>query len=125
PIYGPNQVAFLSLTELGALRVDGSGSKAPLLVTVVSGNNTASVNTSGQFAVTCANCSGSGASSGDNSVFVAGSTSGALAMGVYDYAVTTLTAGYASAARLTQTRALHVNLRTIAGVKSGHAAPTV
>src|SRR5574340_93359 len=54
---------------------------APWLTTISQGGNSAAVNASGQLSITCANCSGSGASAVDNSAFTVGTTSGAPAMG--------------------------------------------
>src|SRR5574340_379546 len=53
----------------------------PWLTTISQGGNSAAVNASGQLSITCANCSGSGASAVDNSAFTVGTTSGAPAMG--------------------------------------------
>lgn len=64
----------------------------------------AAVNASGQLSITCANCSGSGASAVDNSAFTAGTTSGAPAMGFFHSTIDTVTDGDTAAVAIDSKR---------------------
>jgi hypothetical protein len=85
-------------------------------VRVWDGTNTASVNGSNQLAVNCGNCTGSGVSQQDKTGFTAGSGN-MVPVGGYrdDTSPSTLAEGEAGAARLTENRAFHVNLRDASG----------
>lgn len=78
------------------------------------------VNASGQASVTCANCSGSGASAVDRAAFTLGANSIAPSGGIFDDTPPTdLTAGMAGIVRMTPKRAFHVQLRNQAGTEVG------
>jgi hypothetical protein len=70
----------------------------------------AAVNASGQLSVTCANCSGSGASAVDQAAFTVGAGSGAPSMGLYEVTPTTLTDGTAGLFGATASRQLKIDL---------------
>jgi hypothetical protein len=92
PSYTTAQSAPLSLDTAGALRVAG--------------------------AVSCSNCTGSGASIVDNAAFTFGTTSIAPIGGVFDdTSSNTATENSAAIARITASKALHVNLRNSAGTE--------
>jgi hypothetical protein len=78
------------------------------------------INASGQGSVTCANCSGSGASAVDRAPFTFGTNSIAPSGGIFDDTPPTdLTAGMAGIVRMTPKRAFHVQLRNQAGTEVG------
>jgi len=88
----------------------------PWLTTISEGGNLAAVNASGQLSITCANCSGSGASSSDDSAWTFGTTSGAGAMFVVDDAGTNaVTENSIGAARMSTSRVPYANLTNAAG----------
>ena len=104
----------------GRVHVDGSGVTQPVSgsISITQGGNTAAVNGSSQLSVNCANCSGSGVSHQDKTGFTAGTTN-FVPVGGYrdDTAPSTVTEGEAAAARLTENRAIHVNLRDATGAE--------
>lgn len=68
--------------------------------------------------ISCSNCSGSGASIVDNSAFTFGTTSVAPIGGVFDdVSPVAVTENNSAGVRITAQKALHVNLRTAAGVE--------
>jgi hypothetical protein len=79
----------------------------------------AAVNASGQLSITCANCSGSGASAVDNSVFTAGATSGAPAMGFYHSTIDAVTDGDTATFAMDSKRSQFIVLRDAAGNARG------
>lgn len=79
----------------------------------------AAVNASGQLSITCANCSGSGASAVDNSAFVAGATSGAPAMGFYHSTIDTVTDGDTATVAIDSKRNQFFVVRDAAGNARG------
>lgn len=79
----------------------------------------AAVNASGQLSITCANCSGSGASAVDNSAFVAGATSGAPAMGFFHSTIDAVTDGSTATLGMDAKRNLFTVLRDAAGNARG------
>lgn len=92
----------------------------PWLATINQGGNSATVNGSGQLAVNCANCSGSGVSQQDNTGFTPGTTN-FVPMGgeVDDTGTTAVTENNAGVARITAQRAVHMNLRNNSGTEIG------
>jgi len=76
--------------------------------------NKVAVNGSGQMSITCANCSGSGASAVDNSVFTAGTTSGAPAMGFFHSTIDTVTDGRTATLAMDSKRSLFGVIRDAA-----------
>lgn len=92
----------------------------PWLATIAQGGNSATVNGSGQLAVNCANCSGSGVSQQDNTGFTPGTTN-FVPMGgeVDDTGTTAVTENNAGVARITAQRAVHMNLRNNSGTEIG------
>lgn len=93
------------------------------------GNTTFAVTqaTAASLNMTCANCSGSGASGTDEGGFTAGSSVFAPAGGFFQTTATSnpLTTGQWGAWQMTANRAGFVNLRTAAGVEIGVAAAPV
>lgn len=79
----------------------------------------AAVNASGQLSITCANCSGSGASAVDNSAFTAGTTSGAPAMGFFHSTIDTVTDNSTATLGMDAKRNLFTVLRDAAGNARG------
>jgi hypothetical protein len=91
----------------------GSGGGGGGSVTINDPNTTsqkAAVNASGQLSITCANCSGSGASFVDKAAFTAGTDSGAPAMGLFETSPSTVTTGHSSVLAMTNDRHLFVNI---------------
>ena len=84
----------------------------------------AAVNASGQLSITCANCSGSGASAVDEAAFTLGSGSFAPAGGFFQTTATSnpLTTGQGGLVQMTAQRAFFINLRNAAGAEAGVAA---
>lgn len=76
-------------------------------VKVWDGTNTASVNASGQVAVNCANCSGSGVSQQDNTAFTGGSSNVAPVGALYDTTPPTVTDGNTGIPRMDSGRLLY------------------
>lgn len=92
----------------------------PWLATISQGGNAAAVNASGQLSITCANCSGSGASAVDDAAFTVATGSGAPAMGLFDdVAPDSVNEGDAGVLRMSANRALYVNIRDNAGNERG------
>lgn len=92
----------------------------PWLTSISQGGNTAAVNASGQLSITCANCSGSGASSVDDAAFTVASDSGAVAMGLLDDVTPdSVNEGDAGAVRMSANRNLYVQIRDAAGNERG------
>lgn len=79
----------------------------------------AAVNASGQLSITCANCSGSGASAVDNSAFAAGTTSGAPAMAFFHSTIDTVTDGRTATLAMDSKRNLFGVIRDAAGNARG------
>lgn len=75
----------------------------------------AAVNASGQLSITCANCSGSGASAVDESVFTQGTNSLAPAGGLFITSYTALTTGHVGISQMTSDGALFMNLHKVGG----------
>lgn len=95
----------------------GGGGGAASSVTIndpTTPSQKAAVNASGQLSITCANCSGSGASAVDNSAFTAGTTSGAPAMGFYHSTIDTVTDGDTAAFAMDSKRSQFIVLRDAA-----------
>lgn len=85
----------------------------PWLFSIAQGGNTATVNASGQVAVNCANCSGSGVSQQDNTGYTAGTTNMVPMAGFVGS--TAVTAGNAGAMQMTTDRMLFTNLGKVGG----------
>ena len=83
----------------------------------VGGNMVAFTGTGGNLNVQCANCSGSGASATDLAAFSAGSSVFAPAGGVFNDGLATVSSGQQAMGRITNARALHVNLRNATGTE--------
>lgn len=110
--------ANASQTGTWTVQPGNTANTTPWLATIGQGGNTAAVNASSQLSVNCANCSGSGVSHQDKAVFTP-STTNMVPVGGYrdDTAPSTVAEGEAAAARLTENRAIHVNLRDAAGAE--------
>ena len=96
----------------------GGGGGAAGSVTINDPNTTsqkAAVNASGQLSITCANCSGSGASAVDESAFTQGTNSIAPSGGLYTTSYTALTSGQAGIAQITSDGAFYTNVSKILG----------
>ncbi|MGE0463257.1 MAG: beta strand repeat-containing protein [Vicinamibacterales bacterium] len=92
----------------------------PWLTSISQGGNTAAVNASGQLSITCANCSGSGASSVDDAAFTVASDSGAVAMALFDDTTPdSVDEGDAGGLRMSANRNLYSTLRDAAGNERG------
>lgn len=92
----------------------------PWLTSISQGGNTAVVNASGQLSITCANCSGSGASSVDDAAFTVASDSGAVAMGLFDDTTPdSVDEGDAGGIRMSANRNMYVQIRDAAGNERG------
>src|SRR6185436_17764000 len=77
------------------------------------------VNASGQMSITCANCSGSGASAVDTSAFTVGATSGAPSMGLFETTITPVTNATTGAFAMDANRSLFGVIRDAAGNARG------
>src|SRR5258708_14310256 len=97
----------------------GMGSYPKVRMVDAAGVNTALVNASGQQIMNCVNCSGSGVSATDNTTFAISSGLFVPAGGVFNDGVSAVASGQQAAARITNLRALHTNLRTAAGAEIG------
>lgn len=75
----------------------------------------AAVNASGQLSITCANCSGSGASAVDESTFTQGTNSLAPSGGLFKTSYTNLTSGQVGIFQMTTDGALFTNLWKVGG----------
>jgi hypothetical protein len=75
----------------------------------------AAVNASGQLSITCANCSGSGASAVDESTFTQGTNSIAPSGGLFTNSYSALSSGQAGVAQITSDGAFFVNHTKIGG----------
>lgn len=92
----------------------------PWLTTISQGGNAAVVNGSGQLSITCANCSGSGASAVDDAAFTVATDSGAPAMGLFDdVAPDSVNEGDAGVLRMSANRNLYSTIRDAAGNERG------
>jgi hypothetical protein len=115
--------AVISLqTALAGGGSGGGGGGASSTVTINDPNTPsqkAAVNASGQLSITCANCSGSGASAVDNAAFTAGTTSGAPAMGFFHSTIDTVTDGSAATLAMDSKRNLFNVIRDAAGNARG------
>jgi len=112
----------VAATQSGTWTVQpgNTANTTPWLATINQGGNSATVNGSGQLAVNCANCSGSGVSQQDNTGFTPGTTN-FVPMGgeVDDTGTTAVTENNAGVARITAQRAVHMNLRNNSGTEIG------
>lgn len=112
----------VAATQSGTWTVQpgNTANTTPWLATIAQGGNSATVNGSGQLAVNCANCSGSGVSQQDNTGFTPGTTN-FVPMGgeVDDTGTTAVTENNAGVARITAQRAVHMNLRNNSGTEIG------
>lgn len=77
------------------------------------------------FKVNCVTGCTSGGSFTDNTAFTASTTAESNIGGVFNDGLTAVTSGNAAAARITNNRALHTNLRNAAGTEIGTAANPV
>jgi len=92
----------------------------PWLTTISQGGNAATVNGSGQLSITCANCSGSGASAVDDAAFTVATDSGAPAMGLFDDVTPdSVNEGDAGVLRMSANRNLYSTIRDAAGNERG------
>lgn len=94
-------------------------------VTIVKGNNTATVNAAGRIEMTCPDgtcAGGGGASTLDGDPFTAGLSGVNVWAGVFDDTLANVTAGDVAAPRMTKQRALHVNIRDDLGNILGDAS---
>lgn len=85
----------VAATQSGTWTVQpgNTANSTPWLTTISQGGNSAAVNGSGQLSITCANCSGSGASAVDESAFTQGTNSVAPSGLLFKTAYTALTTG--------------------------------
>lgn len=87
----------------------------PWLTTISQGGNSAAVNGAGQLSITCANCSGSGASAVDESTFVQGTNSVAPQGNLFINTYTPLTTGQVGIQRSSSTGEAFEVIRDAAG----------
>lgn len=122
-ILGAGAATIGAVTQSGTWTVQpgNTANTTPWLASISQGGNTAAVNASSQLSVNCSNCTGSGASAGDQSAFTAGVSVFAPAGGEYDPNVARLTAGQQGTAAMTAARGMHANLRNSNGVELGTA----
>ncbi|MBZ5697114.1 MAG: hypothetical protein LAN18_01055 [Acidobacteriia bacterium] len=99
-----DRMLYVNLGKLGGTALSGAN--------VVDSGNTA-------FRVNCVVGCSSSAGFTDNSAFTAGATSESNVGGVFNDGLATLSSGNAAAARITASRALHVNLRNASGAEIG------
>ena len=105
-----DRMLYINVGKLGGTALSGAN--------VVDSGNTA-------FRVNCVvGCSAS-AGFTDNSAFTAGTTAESNVGGVYNDGLSALSSGNAAAARITSSRALHVNLRNSSGTEIGTASNPV
>jgi hypothetical protein len=117
-----DSTGVIGATQSGTWTVQpgNTANTTPWLTSISQGGNTAAVNASGQLSITCANCSGSGASSVDNSAWTFGTTSGAGAMFVVDDTGTNaVTENSIGAARMSTSRVPYSVLSNTAGTSFG------
>lgn len=117
----PISAASLPLPALASTSTKQSDGSQKTQIVDGSGNVIAS--TSNNLNVQCANCSGSGVSTADEATFTAGTSLFAGSGGFFQTTATSnpLTNGQQGMFQVTANRALHVNLRTTAGVNLGDA----
>jgi hypothetical protein len=91
---------------------------------IVDGSGNVIASTSNNLNVQCANCSGSGVSTGDEATFTAGTSLFAGSGGFFQTTATSnpLTSGQQGLFQVTANRALFTNLRSAVGVELGVAA---
>ena len=105
-----DRMLYINVGKLGGTALSGAN--------VVDSGNTA-------FRVNCVvGCSAS-AGFTDNSAFTAGTTAESNVGGVFNDGLSTLSSGNAAAARITSSRALHINLRNASGTEIGTASNPV
>jgi hypothetical protein len=105
-----DRMLYVNVGKLGGTALSGAN--------VVDSGNTA-------FRVNCVvGCSASAGFS-DNSAFAAGTTAESNIGGVYNDGLAAVTSGNAAAARITASRALHVNLRNATGTEIGTSGTPV
>ena len=92
---------------------------------IVDGSGNVIASTSNNLNVQCANCSGSGVSTGDNATFTAGSSLFAGIGGEYATGLSALTTGHQAMAALTPYRALQTDWYNAAGAEMGTAGNPV
>ncbi len=105
-----DRMLYVNLGKLGGTALSGAN--------VVDSGNTA-------FRVNCVVGCSSSAGFTDNSAFTAGTTAESNVGGVYNDGLSALSSGNAAAARMTSSRALHVNLRNASGTEIGTASNPV
>jgi hypothetical protein len=130
PTYTTAQSSPLSLTTAGALRVDGSGATQPVSGTVTAnagtGNFTVTQSTGTNLHVVCDSGCSSSAGFADNGAFTTGTTAINPVGGLFDDTPpTAITTGHAASARITNNRALHINIRNQAGTELATATNPV
>jgi hypothetical protein len=111
-------VVTVQASEAGGGGGGGGGGGAASSVTINDPSVTTqklAINASGQASVTCANCSGSGASAVDNAAFTLGAGSGAPSMGYYNVANQAMTSGRAGLPGMDINRNLFSVLHDAAG----------
>ncbi len=110
------------VTQSGTWTVQpgNTANTTPWLTTIQQGGNAAAVNGSGQLSITCANCSGSGASAVDDAAFTPAVGSGAPAMGMFDdVSPDSVNEGDAGVVRMSANRNQYVTIRDAAGNERG------
>jgi hypothetical protein len=105
-----DRMLFVNIGKLGGTALSGAN--------VVDAGNTA-------FRVNCVTGCSASAGFTDNSAFTAGTTSESNVGGVFNDGLSAVTSGNAAAARITASRAVHINLRNAAGTEIGTASNPV
>lgn len=119
---GTGTTSIPKITAGGLVSVDGSAVTQP-----VSGTVTVTQATAANLNITCANCSGSGASGTDEGGFTAGSSIFAPSGGFFQTTATSnpLTTGQWGTWQMTANRAGFVNLRNASGTEIGTSTTPV
>ena len=105
-----DRMLYVNVGKLGGTALSGAN--------VVDSGNTA-------FRVNCVVGCAAAAGFTDNSAFTAGTTTESSVGGVYNDGLSALSSGNGAAARITASRALHVNLRNASGTEIGTASNPV
>lgn len=119
---GNNNVGDVDAIQSGTWTVQpgNTANTTPWLTTIHQGGNAAVVNGSGQLSITCANCSGSGASHVDDAAITVGTTSGAPIMGLLDDTTPdSVNEGDGGIVRMSANRNLYIQIRDNAGNERG------
>lgn len=125
----PQQVSFSSpqavtQSSTWTMQPGNTANTTPWLFTISQGGNAATVNGSGQLAVNCGNCTGSGVSQQDNTTFTGGSSNVAPQGALYDLTPPTIADGNVGLPRMDSNRYMYAvfpSAQAISGTVTANA----